>query len=323
MKPFHKFPTEHKAVIHDVSYDFYGKRLATCSSDQKVKVWDLDEESHWKKTAEWKAHKGSVWKVEWAHPEFGQVIASCSVDRSICIWEEGEEEVRGQGRTWIKRAEIVDSRDSVRDIKFAPHHMGLKLATCSADGFIRIYEAMDIMNLNHWSLTAEFESHKGGSNCISWNSSAFDKPSMAVGSAGDQEVKVWEYNEQQGRWKVAYALNGHAEEVHDVAWAPNLGRTYNLIATGSKDKTVRIWRLPTARSPTQFAPYEEAALKEHKDAVWRVQWNVTGTILASSGDDGNVCLWKANFKGQWQLLSMVGGDDDDAEPTFISAKQDD
>jgi hypothetical protein len=42
-----------------------------------------------------------------------------------------------------------------------------------------------------------------------------------------------------------------------------------------------------------------------------------------AGDDGNVCLWKANFKGQWQLLSMVGGDDDDAEPTFISAKQDD
>jgi hypothetical protein len=37
------------------------------------------------------------------------------------------------------------------------------------------------------------------------------------------EVKVWEYNEQQGRWKVAYALSGHAEEVHDVAWAPNLG----------------------------------------------------------------------------------------------------
>jgi hypothetical protein len=42
-----------------------------------------------------------------------------------------------------------------------------------------------------------------------------------------------------------------------------------------------------------------------------------------SGDDGNVCLWKANFKGQWQLLSVVDGDDDDAEPTFISAKQDD
>lgn len=30
--------TEHKDVIHDVSYDYYGKRMATCSSDQTVKV---------------------------------------------------------------------------------------------------------------------------------------------------------------------------------------------------------------------------------------------------------------------------------------------
>lgn len=30
--------TDHKDLIHDVSYDFYGKRMATCSSDQSVKV---------------------------------------------------------------------------------------------------------------------------------------------------------------------------------------------------------------------------------------------------------------------------------------------
>lgn len=29
---------DHKDLIHDVAYDFYGKRLATCSSDQSVKV---------------------------------------------------------------------------------------------------------------------------------------------------------------------------------------------------------------------------------------------------------------------------------------------
>ena len=29
---------EHKDLIHDVAYDFYGRRLATCSSDQSVKV---------------------------------------------------------------------------------------------------------------------------------------------------------------------------------------------------------------------------------------------------------------------------------------------
>ena len=31
-------PVEHKDLIHDVSYDFHGKRMATCSSDQIVKV---------------------------------------------------------------------------------------------------------------------------------------------------------------------------------------------------------------------------------------------------------------------------------------------
>lgn len=29
---------EHKDLIHDVAYDFYGQRMATCSSDQFVKV---------------------------------------------------------------------------------------------------------------------------------------------------------------------------------------------------------------------------------------------------------------------------------------------
>lgn len=29
---------DHKDLIHDVAYDFYGERMATCSSDQYVKV---------------------------------------------------------------------------------------------------------------------------------------------------------------------------------------------------------------------------------------------------------------------------------------------
>lgn len=32
---------EHKDLIHDVAYDFYGQRMATCSSDQYVKVSNL------------------------------------------------------------------------------------------------------------------------------------------------------------------------------------------------------------------------------------------------------------------------------------------
>lgn len=31
---------DHKDLIHDIAYDYYGRRLATCSSDQSVKVDD-------------------------------------------------------------------------------------------------------------------------------------------------------------------------------------------------------------------------------------------------------------------------------------------
>lgn len=31
---------EHKDLVHDMAFDFYGRRMATCSSDQTVKVWN-------------------------------------------------------------------------------------------------------------------------------------------------------------------------------------------------------------------------------------------------------------------------------------------
>ena len=34
----HSINAEHKDLIHDIAYDFYGQRMATCSSDHYVKV---------------------------------------------------------------------------------------------------------------------------------------------------------------------------------------------------------------------------------------------------------------------------------------------
>ena len=70
--------------VMDVAYDYWGKRIATCSSDQSIKVFDESGA----KMAEWKAHYGSIWRLAWMHPEFGVALASCSFDRKVCIWEE-------------------------------------------------------------------------------------------------------------------------------------------------------------------------------------------------------------------------------------------
>nr|XP_025861784.1 nucleoporin SEH1 isoform X2 [Vulpes vulpes] len=279
---------DHKDLIHDVSFDFHGRRMATCSSDQSVKVWDKSESGDWHCTASWKTHSGSVWRVTWAHPEFGQVLASCSFDRTAAVWEEivGEsnDKLRGQSH-WVKRTTLVDSRTSVTDVKFAPKHMGLMLATCSADGIVRIYEAPDVMNLSQWSLQHEI-SCKLSCSCISWNPSR--------------------------KYAKAETLMTVTDPVHDIAFAPNLGRSFHILAIATKD--VRIFTLKPVRKeltssggPTKFEIHIVAQFDNHNSQVWRVSWNITGTVLASSGDDGCVRLWKANYMDNWKCTGILKG----------------
>ncbi|XP_028978572.2 nucleoporin SEH1 isoform X1 [Esox lucius] len=313
---------DHKDLIHDVSYDFHGRRMATCSSDQSVKVWDKSENGEWICTANWKTHSGSVWRVTWAHPEFGQVLASCSFDRTAAVWEEivGESSDKQRGlRHWIKRTTLVDSRTSVTDVKFAPKHMGLMLTTCSADGVVRIYEAPDVMNLSQWSLQHEI-SCKLSSSCISWNpsSSRVHPPMIAVGSDDSSavysgKVQIYEYIDHTRKYAKAETLMTVTDPVHDLAFAPNLGRSFHVLAIATKD--VRIFKLIPMRrdathssTPTKLEIQVLAQFDNHNSQVWRVSWNITSTLLASSGDDGCVRLWKANYMDNWKCTAILRGD---------------
>lgn len=56
-------------------------------------------------------------------------------------------------KRWVKKAVLSEStRSPVQDVKFAPKHVGFKLATGTKDGIVRIYECMDITNLSHWNV---------------------------------------------------------------------------------------------------------------------------------------------------------------------------
>lgn len=314
---------EHKDLIHDVAYDFYGQRMATCSSDQYVKVWDQDKHGKWQLTASWKAHSGSVWKVTWAHPEFGQVLATCSFDRTAAVWEEIVGDTPGPGergiRHWVRRTNLVDSRTSVTDVKFAPKTLGLLLATCSADGVIRIYEAPDVMNLSQWTLQHEVIC-KLPCSCLTWNPSLskIHPPMLAVGSddstpANGGKVFIYEYSENTRRWNKTETINSITDPVHDISFAPNLGRSFHLLAVATKD--VRIISLTpisdsvgVASGLTRLDTQIAAQFDDHACTVWRVCWNVTGTILASSGDDGCVRLWKMNYMNSWKCVAVLKGD---------------
>lgn len=82
------------------------------------------------------------------------------------------------------------------DVEFAPKHLGLKFAACSSEGVIRIYEAMDVMNLTSWSQMEDFKvKGKGRCTCLSWNPSRRHPAMIAVGCTGgdgSSNLQVWD-----------------------------------------------------------------------------------------------------------------------------------
>ncbi len=86
------FDSGHQDLIHDAQFDFYGRRVATCSSDRVVKVFQVEAgergEDRYALTGEIAQHEGPVWQVAWAHPQFGSLLASCGYDRRVVVARE-------------------------------------------------------------------------------------------------------------------------------------------------------------------------------------------------------------------------------------------
>lgn len=315
--------TAHEDMIHDAQLDYYGKRLATCSSDRTVKVFDVvDGEAQRTSGHTLKGHTGPVWQVAWAHPKYGHILASCSYDGKVIIWKE---QTGQAGGGWAKIKEHTLHDASVNSVSWAPHELGAILACASSDGKISV---LTFKNDGQWGADM-FIGHAIGCNAVSWAPAvqpgsliapqpADGQPAVGVkrfASAGcDNLVKIWAFREDTQTWAEEDVLDGHTDWVRDVAWAPNIGLPRSYIATASQDRTVLIWTKDTPTAPwvkTALDPSASGAAGaaaggapgRFPDVVWRVSWSLAGNILAVSCGDGKVTLWKENLKGVWECVS--------------------
>jgi len=315
------FETGHEEMIQDAQLDYYGKRLATASSDRTIRVFDVSEDKQIP-TAQLKGHDGPVWQCVWAHPKFGSLLASCSYDGRIIVWKEQTR------NNWMKVFEDSIHEASVNSICWAPHTLGLILAAGAADGTVSVYEHKDN---NTWERRS-WLAHAGGVCAVSWAPAMKTGALLASGqqvqaqaaprfaSAGcDNALRIWRM-EADGKWleQPVFAdadssnsnsnssssnssgsgsdANKHKDWIRDVAWAPSLGLPSSTIATASEDKTVGIW---TEDSQGMFKRTKTLTFDQK---VWRVSWSVMGNILAVSQGDNQVSLWKESVDGDWKNL---------------------
>ncbi|KAK8084930.1 protein transporter sec-13 [Apiospora hydei] len=289
-------------VQHDAVLDYYGRRLATCSSDKTIKIFEIEGETQ-RLTETLKGHEGAVWCVSWAHPKYGNILASAGYDGKVFIWRE-------QQNQWQKIFDFALHKASVNMVSWSPHESGCLLACASSDGTVSVLEFKD-NNFQH----VAFPAHGLGVNSVSWAPATTPGSIVSSASPGqgspiqrrfvtggcDNVLKIWTWDQAtQGYKQESEPLTGHTDWVRDVAWSPTvLQKSY--IASASEDKTVRIWT-SDSNSQGQWA----CKVLNFDAVVWRVSWSLSGNVLAVSGGDNKVSLWKENLRGEWGVREDHG-----------------
>jgi len=302
--------TQHNDRILDLQFDFYGKRLATCAADGKIKVFDCSNAglgsgalSSARLVSEVQAStSGPVWQVSWAHPCFGTVLASCGFDGRVIVWAEQEPPpaawpggARSRPTPGPLLQPIYEHRAhepaSVNAVAFAPPEYGLTLACAASDGRVSVCrrdERDGSWRVEWVADPATGIAHKLGATCLSW------------APAGNINSTL-------------------AEQAADAAgtWSPM------RLATGGCDHLVRIWIYDASSECWRIegdgvSSPRSGELPGHTDWVRAVAWcpsRSAGQVLASAGQDGRVLIWRRvpsgahgeaakHDGGQWSYVEL-------------------
>lgn len=336
----------HDDLVTDAAYDFYGLHLATCSLDQRIKVWRLDESTgEWAFKDAWKAHDATVSELSWAHPEFGSILASSSFDRTVKIWEQTYSEPESQANgaksqnasRWIERAVLVDAKATVRSVEFTPHHFGLKLATISSDNFLRVYECLEQPVLTSWQLTEDIDmlslpSTQGPlSNTLPLTAptpafpSLENTPSIPGHSLQSQQsltrIGPGPHREADGGWCLSWCKERYWGEI--LAASVSITGMVHIIQLSPSRRPINLLTLDPYPSSITTSPDETGnGPTQTRYAITSISWapscGRSTHLIATGSRDGHVRIWRVkrpdgtgeeSNEGKWSGRIIADFDD--------------
>jgi nucleoporin SEH1 len=291
-----------------------------------------------------------VLHLSFAHPIHGSLLASCSHDRTVRIWEElpASSTTAPGGVHWVERGTLTGAKGGVRVVEFAPPNpaFGLRVASIASDSHLRVHTSLD-PDVSDWSLANDVYlpsltppgGHEGDvPPPVPLHAEAATPAEAATGGWG----LSWCKEKWWGSVLVAFSGNSPVAKiisldptptalVHlkpassspltSIAWAPACGRSYHLIATGSRDGVVRIWRVepPSEEEGTLTWTAENIAEFGRGPRIGMVEWNATGTTLTTSDDEGQINIYKRELH---ELLHKLLTRYSDLRQDLEAARQD-
>ncbi|KAK1948227.1 Protein transport protein SEC13 B [Phytophthora citrophthora] len=342
--PAASIDTEHNDMIYDIQLDYYGKRLATCSSDRTFRVYDVSKAivangdngdksvstdgqgeqqeqqlhvlQHVVPLADDSA--APIHRVAWAHPKFGAVLALAAQDGKVYIYRE---ELVQQGAGGVSnvtewRLKHVHEFHSlaVLSVAWAPYEYGLCLASASADGQVSFLTRMR----EGWVVSSSFRNSEEGMGCtsVSW------APYNSLGSQGAQgpiqRVVTGSCNDAITIWQFVTAPQDGG----------NPGNSYwemvNIPLYGHNDWVRDVAWAPNVGIPANViasgsddhtvriwtqdeadGEWVSTVLHTFRAPIYRINWSLTGSVLSVAAGDDEVTFWKQQSNHEWTQMSSV------------------
>jgi hypothetical protein len=253
--------TGHTDWVYDVAWSPDGTRLASCSKDTTVQIWDATAGN---RIFTYRGHTADVFTAAWS-PD-GRRIASCSQDTTAQVWDA----VDG-GHVFTYRGH----RDAVVMVAWSPDSKRLASGGGNldfgtnkpSDDTVQIWDVAD------GSHVFTYRGHTNGVQAVVWSP---DGTRIASASL-DNTVQVWDATD--GGHVLTY--RGHTDHVLNLAWSPD--GTY--LASVGTDKTVQIWRAADGGHVFTYTG--------HTDWVFGVAWSPDSRRIASSSSDKTAQVWDA------------------------------
>ena len=276
--------------------------------------------------------EGPVLRIQWANSEFGNLFACSGFNKWVYIFkEEKSDENLVWNHTVIKRFS-----DSVMDISFLPKIYSLQLASVTLDGYLKISKPSN--SWKDWETDYELIS-KYGCTCLCCNPSDLDQLTIVIGCKKNKEeinndgninnitlddtknnsnkningsylrndlIKIiWFKNKSNS---VTQGINdcGHKDDITDVDWANQNGRSYHMICSTSKDGKFIIWEINLFQENNShnFFSYKNIFEFDHIKPLWRCSFNDTGIFASCIDEDGDTFVFLKTGKNKFVKLDI-------------------
>lgn len=286
----------HSRTIRNLSWSKNDEKLASCSFDSTVCIWENKgndgslNEDDWKCNINLEGHENEVKMVDYSFDD--KFLATCSRDKTVWIWENiGVDEYdcasvltdHSQGKyfndnnIYIKIIKL--SLSYGQDVKSVCWHPTKPiLVSCSYDDTIKFYKE----DGDDWSCYETLTNHESTVWSIDFNRDG----SKLVSVSDDRTIKIW--SNLDNKWTCVSTLSDHHKNaIYSVNWS----KLNDCIASAGRDNSICIFK-QNLDDDTQFDLLVKVE-NAHQTDVNSVHWSPTDpNSLVSSGDDKTVKVWR-------------------------------